>query len=94
MKAFLIAYITVKDSEKMHLYTKAAGKSMQAYGGKVLTTDDAQQLVIGEQEHQNVAVICFPDLDRLESWYQSDTYQEIKPLRKEAADIVITSYVI
>ena len=84
MKAFLIAYVTVKDSEKMHTYTKAARESMQPYGGKVFTK--------GKQ--QNMAVISFPDLDSLESWYQSDIYQEINPLRKEAADIIITSYVI
>jgi len=93
MKAFLIAYITVKDSEKMNAYAKAAGESMQAYGGKVLTKGIAQQQLAGEHEPQNVAVICFPDIESLESWYNSEGYQKIIPLRKEAADIIITSYV-
>jgi len=94
MKAFLIAYVTVKDGGKMQAYAKAAGESMQAFGGKVFSKGIAQQQLAGEHEQQNVAVICFPNLENLESWYDSDDYQKLIPLRNEAADIILTSYMV
>lgn len=94
MKAFLIAYVTVKDGEKMQAYAKAASESMQPYGGKVLTKGIADKQLAGSHDEQNVAIISFPDLEQLESWYNSDNYQAIVPLRKQAADIILTSYLV
>lgn len=94
MKAFVIAYVTIKDGEKFLAYAKAAGESMQPFGGNVITKGKAVQQLAGEHDKQNVAIIAFPDLESLESWYNSDNYQAIIPLRKEAADIIITSYVM
>ena len=92
MNAFLIAYVTVKDIDKFQSYAQAAGESMQAYGGKVLTKGQAIQNLVGDHGQQNVAIISFPDLENLESWYNSAEYQSIIPLRNQAAEITLTSY--
>jgi len=94
MKAFLIAYVTVKNGEKFQSYAQAAGKSMQPFGGQVLTKGQAVKALAGEHNQQNVAIISFPTIENLESWYNSLAYQAIIPLRNEAADITLTSYVI
>ena len=94
MKAFLIAYVTVKDDKKMKTYAQSAAESMQPYGGRVLTKGIADKQLSGSHDEQNVAVISFPNIENLESWYNSDNYQAIVPLRKEAADIILTSYVV
>ena len=96
MKAFLVANVTVKDGEKFQRYAKAAGESMQRFGGQVLTKGKAVEKLAGtgSNEHQNVALICFPDLEKLEAWFYSEPYQTIIPLREEAADMIITSYVV
>jgi len=94
MNAFLIAYVTVKDGEKFQTYAQAAGESIHAFGGKVVTKGQAIGQLAGEHEQQNVAIISFPDIENLESWYNSAAYQTIIPLRDKAADITLTSYVV
>ena len=39
------------------------------------------------QTSRNMAVIKFPDIAAAKSWYASDAYQQIIPLREEASDM-------
>ncbi len=92
MKAFFIANVNVRDAEKFQQYAKAAGESMQAFEGKVLTKGQKDKSLAGELNHKNVAVVAFPDIEKLNAWYNSDAYQNLIPLRDEAADMMLTSF--
>ena len=94
MKAFFIANVTVKDKKKFDQYAQAAGASMKPFEGKVLTKGKLQRQLAGNISHQNVAIVTFPDETKLDNWYHSKTYQELIPLRDEAADMVLTSFVV
>lgn len=92
MSAFFIANVNVKDGEKFHQYAKAAGESMQPFDGQVVTKGKLSKSLAGEMKYENVAVVSFPNQEKLDAWFNSDVYQQIIPLRDEAADIVLTSY--
>lgn len=92
MKAFFIANVKVKNPEKFAQYAKAAGESMQPFGGEVLIKGANGQPLAGSLEYPNAALVQFPDQDKLHAWYHSDTYQSLIPLRNEAAEMHISSF--
>lgn len=57
---------------------------MRGKTGEVLTG--------GDPSHQATGIASFPGMQDLESWYASDAYQALIPLRQEAADMTITAY--
>ena len=43
--------------------------------------------------HPDIVVIRFPNIAAVNGWYTSPAYQALIPLRQQAADIVLLSYV-
>jgi len=94
MTAFFIVTTTVKDSEKYQTYAQSVGATLAPFGGKALLRGRAVGSFAGELTHQTVGIIEFPDIDALNAWHGSESYQALIPLRTEAADMTITSYVV
>lgn len=92
MKAFFVAQINIKNPEKFQQYAQGAGASMQPYGGELVTKGKAARQLAGVSEYGNVAIVSFPNQESLESWFESDAYQNLISLRDEAADMLLTSY--
>lgn len=92
MNSFFIANVRVKDSEKFQEYAGKAGASMQPHGGEVLIKGKLNAQLAGEMDYPVTAIVTFPDVESLRSWFHSDSYQQIIPLRDEAADMILTSY--
>ncbi|HED34167.1 MAG TPA: DUF1330 domain-containing protein [Gammaproteobacteria bacterium] len=93
MAAFFIANVTVKDPEKFQAYAAKAGETMKKYHGEVALRGKFEQGLKGDADHHAVAVVRFPSHDDLRSWYFSEAYQAVIPLRDEAAEMSITTYV-
>ena len=87
MTAFVVASVLVKDSDKFAEYGKLAGASMQPFGGEVAIRGKVCEALAGTADHAMSAVIKFPDIAAAKSWYASDAYQQIIPLREEASDM-------
>ncbi len=92
MKAFFVAHINVKNLEKFQQYAQGAGASMQPFGGQVVTKGKVAKQLAGVSDYASVAVVSFPDQENLDNWFASSEYQNLIPLRDEAADILLTSY--
>ena len=92
MAAFFVAQVTVKDGQKFQAYAAQAKVIFAEYGGQALARGKAKGTVVGEASHHAIAVIQFPDMESLESAFDSDDYQAIVPLRDESADISIVKY--
>ena len=92
MSVFFIANVTVKQPENFQEYAKSAAESMAPFGGEILRKGSMVRQLAGEQPHQMVAIVSFPDAERLDKWYESETYQALIPLRDKAADVVITAF--
>lgn len=92
MSAFVIAQVTVKDAEKFQQYAEQSGATFAPFGGEISTKGKFAGTLTGDQNHDAVAIIKFPTMEKLEGWYNSPAYQNIIPLRDEAADISFTKY--
>jgi uncharacterized protein (DUF1330 family) len=94
MTAFFIVTTTVKDPEKYQTYVRNVGATLAPFGGKALLRGKAVGVLEGPPNHQAVGIIEFPDIDALNGWHASEAYQVLIPLRREAADMTITSYIV
>jgi len=92
MAAFFIVTTTVKDTEKYQEYVQGVGPTLAPFGGKPVLRGKAVGALQGELNHETVGVIEFPDLDSLNRWHGSEAYQNLIPLRTQAADMTIVSY--
>jgi uncharacterized protein (DUF1330 family) len=92
MAAYLIGHITVKDPARWEKYVEGVHGSLVPHRGEVVFRGRRVSVLAGEHPHDLTVVIRFPDQGALQSWYDSETYQALIPLREKAADVVIISY--
>ena len=92
MTAFFIATSKIKDPQKFAEYGANVGPTLAGFGGELVIKGKAEKTIDGPLDHQAVGVIKFPDMDKLDGWYQSDGYQALIPLRDEAVEMTLTTY--
>lgn len=88
MTAYLVASISVKNQEKWAEYTMASKTMIEEYGGSVLVLDRNPMTLIGEFGHSAQAILEFPTLEILQTWFNSDAYQKLTKIRDEGADVL------
>lgn len=92
MAAYLVGHITVKDTELWQQYVAGVQESLVPFAAKVVFRGKLLAVLAGKHEHDLVVVIDFADQSTLDSWFSSEQYQALIPLRDKAAKVVITSY--
>ena len=98
MNVFMIITINVKDTMKFKTYLEKIQAVASPYGAEIVSRGRYHTNLVNEQGHAqssnpNIAIIVsFPSIEQLESWFNSEEYQEIVPLRKEAAEMSMTVY--
>ncbi len=94
MTAFFVANVKVKDPNKFQEYAKKAGETFATYGGEAILRGKVEGVLSGNADHQAVGIVKFPDQEALTTWFNSDAYQDIVPLRDEAAEMTIVTYTV
>ena len=94
MTVFFVATATVKDPQKFQEYAQKAGETLAPHQGELVLRGKKDNVLAGHTDHQTVGIIGFPNRDALDAWFGSAAYQAIVPLRDEAADMTIVSYVV
>ena len=92
MAAWLIGHMTVRDSVKWQEYVSQVGATLAEAGGEVMFRGRLQDQVCGEAPGQLVVAIRFADLASLRNWHDSPAYQRLIPIRRAAADVVLSAY--
>lgn len=92
MSAFFVATVRIKDPVKFQEYAQQAGATFAAHGGELMLRGKADRVLVGDLDHETVGIVRFPDDAALNTWYGSDAYQALIPLRDAAADITIITY--
>jgi len=87
MSAYLVVHLTAKDMGKLKDYAGQAYALIQAAGGERVVRAKVTEVLVGDHDHKVCAIFRFADGDTLRTWYHSDAYQALIPLRDEAADI-------
>lgn len=85
MSSLVIASFNLLDETKLKQYSAAAAETLQQYGGEFIAKGKSSTLN-GESRFAMTAVIQFADRETAESWYHSENYQKIIPLRNQAME--------
>jgi len=85
MAAFVVVELEVHDPDGYEPYKALAEASVTAAGGRYRVRGGAVEALEGEPPTGRVVILEFPDLDTARSWYHSDAYQAVAPLRQAAS---------
>ena len=91
MSAFLIVHSKLTDAEAFQHYVEAAGPSLELYQGTYLLGGSVSDVLEGTHDKAHTVIFQFPSTQAAKSWYQSDEFQSVKPLREHtgAFDFVL-----
>ncbi|MGW0249000.1 DUF1330 domain-containing protein [Nocardia goodfellowii] len=85
-KGYVILTEAIKDQAGMDAYSRASTPSLMASGAKVLVVDTQPTVLEGEWHGTRTVVVEFESVEAARTWYDSESYQQAKPLRQAAAD--------
>ncbi|MCK5239095.1 MAG: DUF1330 domain-containing protein [Candidatus Thorarchaeota archaeon] len=95
MKGYVIADVTVTDSEMYADYASKAGSIIKKYGGKVIiwaskAKKESINIIEGDWNPTFFGVIQFKSVEKAKEWYNSPEYTEIIDLRFKSASTNLT----
>ena len=92
MSAFIIFEAAVTLPDGFAEYAKSVPPTLLEYGGTILTKGKTGTVLSGKNCVTHSAVLQFADLEKAHSWYYSEAYQALIPVRDGAARMAVTSY--
>lgn len=92
MTAYVIGQITVKDPEKWEEYRSKVPATLAPWGAELVLRGTGAKVLSGQHPHTDTVVIRFRDMESAVNWHNSAAYQELVPLRTQAADVDLISY--
>jgi uncharacterized protein (DUF1330 family) len=84
LPAFYIAEFEVTDPEGLKPYSARVASRLEPFGGRFIVRGGKIAPLAGEAPKGRV-VIAFESMEKAQGWFNSPTYQEIKPIRHKAA---------
>ena len=86
MAAYLIVdELNVSDPETIKDYIKKAGATIKANGGELLASGVPEALE-GEWLPKRCVLVKFETMEKLKSWWNSDEYQTLIPIRTSVSE--------
>lgn len=92
MTAYVIGQITIKDPAKWEEYRSKVPATLAPWGAELVLRGTRAKVLSGQHPHTDTVVIRFPDPESVIQWHSSAAYQELVPLRTEAANVDLISY--
>ena len=86
MAAYIIVDSNVHNPDRMKEYATQVPATLAPFGGKAIVSAPDPEIIEGDWSPQRLVVLEFPDADAARAWYNSPEYQEILPIRFEAAN--------
>jgi len=85
MAAYLIASYDVTDPDGFGNYPQAAMQTLSAHGAEVLVAGTDGESLEG-QPRKHTVVVKFQSKDAARTWYESEEYVKVKPLRTDNSE--------
>jgi len=85
MAAYIVLNIDVTDPTRYPDYVKAAGPTVEQFGGRYLVRGGRAEGLEGSADPKRVVILEFPTYERARAWWDSDEYREPKLIRQSAA---------
>lgn len=92
MTVLLIAQAKVNCANGWSEYSQKAQKTLVSAGAKVIGKGTNGGLIQGVFSPSGAVVIEFESMSSLNSWYNSEEYQELIPIRNAAAEVLFTTF--
>jgi uncharacterized protein (DUF1330 family) len=91
MAAYVVLNIEVTDPERYVGYVKAAGATVEQYGGRYLVRGGEAEKLEGSVEPKRFVVLEFPSRERASAWWRSEEYRAPKAIRQSCAisDVIL-----
>lgn len=93
MSTFILAQVNIKDLDKFKTYSESVPDTLAPFDGEITLRGKLAGVFTGDNSHNMVAILKFPDQATAKNWYDSDAYQALIPNREQAADMVLSSYI-
>ena len=81
----IVDELSVSDQETIKDYIKKAGVTIKANGGELLASGVPEALE-GEWLPKRCVLVKFETMEKLKSWWNSDEYQTLIPLRTSVSE--------
>ena len=85
MAAYIVLNIDVTDPGRYPEYVKAAGATVEQFGGKYIVRGGRAQALERAVTPKRVVILEFPSYERAKAWWDSAEYREPKLIRQSAA---------
>ncbi len=85
-KAYVIFTEEIHDPEMMNEYTAKAIPTIMGSGCTILGVTQSPNVLEGEWHGNQTVLLEFESVEAAEAWYNSDAYNEAKPIRLKAAN--------
>ncbi|MFC5190737.1 DUF1330 domain-containing protein [Algoriphagus aquatilis] len=85
MSAFILGEVDIHNMEVYEDYKKLTPGSLEPFGGKFVIRGLPIEALEGEWKHDRLVLLEFPNREKALEWYNSETYQEAKKIRKKAS---------
>jgi uncharacterized protein (DUF1330 family) len=85
MTAYLIADIEVTDPAGYEEYKQRVPAIIAAHGGRYLARGGASEVLEGTWQPRRTAIIEFPSLAAIETFWSSPEYQPVRAIRERCA---------
>ncbi len=85
MAAYVLAQLRVHDPTTFQHYREKVAPLIERFGGRYIVRGGEVSPLEGQVADPRLVIIEFADRDAARRWYESEAYQEILPLRLNAA---------
>ena len=85
MSVYLVAQLDIHDRDTYAKYGSAFMDIFNLYGGKLLSVEEAPEVLEGAWGYSRTVLLEFPSEERAHAWYSSADYQAIAQHRRAAS---------
>jgi uncharacterized protein (DUF1330 family) len=83
--AYVIAEVDVTDPGRYRDYTARTPDSIARHGGRWVVRGGSTRVLEGDWDPGRIVVIEFPSVEAALAWFESDDYQELAAIRRDAS---------
>lgn len=83
--AYIIANVTVTNSDQYAEYRRLSSLAMQAHGAEVCVRGGAVEVLEGDWHPDRVVILKFPSVEKARAFYDSSEYGAARAARQGAA---------
>ena len=87
MSAYIVVRAAVHDAEGMEVYRDQVPDIVKKYGGRFLVRGPAMVLE-GDDDGRWLVVLEFPDMDKLNAFWNGPEYSKLRALRQNYSTVV------